>query len=50
MGILGLNKLLADVAPNAVKYSEIKNYFGRSVSNFFAYSVSLLDLKQTSAF
>ncbi|KAK6635933.1 Elongation of fatty acids protein 2 [Polyplax serrata] len=32
MGILGLNKLLADVAPNAVKYSEIKNYFGRKIA------------------
>lgn len=28
MGILGLSKLIADIAPMAVKESEIKHYFG----------------------
>jgi hypothetical protein len=28
MGILGLSKLIADIAPVAVKESEIKHYFG----------------------
>lgn len=28
MGILNLSKLIADVAPQAVKEMEIKNYFG----------------------
>ena len=28
MGILGLSKLIADVAPFAIKENEIKNYFG----------------------
>lgn len=28
MGILGLSKLIADIAPQAVKECEIKNYFG----------------------
>lgn len=28
MGILGLSKLIADIAPQAVKEMEIKNYFG----------------------
>jgi len=28
MGILGLSKLIADIAPIAVKESEIKHYFG----------------------
>lgn len=28
MGILGLSKLIADIAPFAIKESEIKNYFG----------------------
>ncbi|PSN35788.1 Flap endonuclease 1 [Blattella germanica] len=32
MGILGLSKLIADIAPIAVKESEIKNYFGRKVA------------------
>ncbi|XP_066946347.1 flap endonuclease 1 [Macrobrachium rosenbergii] len=32
MGILGLSKLIADVAPSAVKENEIKNYFGRKVA------------------
>ncbi|KAI5631761.1 XPG i-region domain-containing protein [Phthorimaea operculella] len=32
MGILGLSKLIADVAPQAVKEMEIKNYFGRKIA------------------
>jgi hypothetical protein len=28
MGILGLSKLIADIAPIAVKESAIKHYFG----------------------
>lgn len=28
MGIIGLSKLIADIAPHAVKEMEIKNYFG----------------------
>lgn len=28
MGILGLSKLIADIAPSAIKENEIKNYFG----------------------
>lgn len=32
MGILGLSKLIADVAPTAVKENEMKNYFGRKVA------------------
>ena len=32
MGILGLSKLIADVAPTAIKENEIKNYFGRKVA------------------
>lgn len=28
MGILGLSKLIADIAPQAIKESDIKNYFG----------------------
>lgn len=28
MGILGLSKLIADVAPSAIKENEMKNYFG----------------------
>ncbi|XP_037953942.1 flap endonuclease 1-like [Teleopsis dalmanni] len=32
MGILGLSKLIADVAPFAMKDNEIKNYFGRKVA------------------
>ena len=33
MGILGLSKLVADVAPSAIKENEIKNYFGRFVQH-----------------
>lgn len=29
MGILGLSKLIADIAPAAIKESEIKHYFGK---------------------
>lgn len=29
MGILGLSKLIADVAPGSIKENEIKNYFGK---------------------
>lgn len=32
MGILGLSKLIADVAPAAIKENEIKNFFGRKVA------------------
>lgn len=32
MGILGLSKLVADIAPYAVKEGEIKNYFGRKIA------------------
>ncbi|XP_022913781.2 flap endonuclease 1 [Onthophagus taurus] len=32
MGILNLSKLLADIAPNAIKENEIKNYFGRKIA------------------
>jgi len=32
MGILGLSKLVADVAATAIKENEIKNYFGRKVA------------------
>ncbi|XP_063237090.1 flap endonuclease 1 [Bacillus rossius redtenbacheri] len=32
MGILGLAKIIADIAPFAVKENEIKNYFGRKVA------------------
>jgi len=32
MGIKDLSKLIADVAPNAIKKNEIKNYFGRKVA------------------
>ncbi|XP_054738864.1 flap endonuclease 1 [Anastrepha obliqua] len=32
MGILGLAKLIADIAPAAIKENEIKNYFGRKVA------------------
>lgn len=32
MGILNLAKLLADVAPQAIKEYELKTYFGKYVS------------------
>lgn len=36
MGILGLAKLIADVAPNAVKETDLKNYFGElSIKSLF---------------
>ncbi|KAG5307025.1 FEN1 endonuclease, partial [Acromyrmex insinuator] len=32
MGILGLSKLIADVAPEAIKERELKHYFGRKIA------------------
>ena len=32
MGIKDLSKLIADVAPKAIKKNEMKNYFGRKVA------------------
>lgn len=32
MGIQGLTKLIADIAPWAIKETEIKNYFGRKIA------------------
>lgn len=32
MGILGLSKLLADIAPHVIKETDIKTYFGRKVA------------------
>ncbi|KAG6803053.1 flap endonuclease 1 [Apis mellifera caucasica] len=32
MGILGLAKLIADIAPNAIKEQELKHYFGRKIA------------------
>ncbi|XP_039481952.1 flap endonuclease 1 [Drosophila santomea] len=32
MGILGLSKLIADLAPQAIRESEMKNFFGRKVA------------------
>jgi len=32
MGILGLSKLIADIAPSAIKENEMKNFFGRKVA------------------
>ncbi|CAD6238373.1 GSCOCG00008451001-RA-CDS [Cotesia congregata] len=32
MGILGLSKVIADIAPSAIKESELKHYFGRKVA------------------
>lgn len=32
MGILGLTKLIADIAPQAIRESEIKHYFGRKIA------------------
>ncbi|XP_003705323.1 flap structure-specific endonuclease 1 [Megachile rotundata] len=32
MGILGLAKLIADIAPHAIKEKELKHYFGRKVA------------------
>lgn len=31
MGITGLSKLIADIAPFAVKDGELKNYFGKKL-------------------
>lgn len=30
MGILGLAKLIGDIAPHAIKENEFKNYFGKA--------------------
>ncbi|XP_043588400.1 flap endonuclease 1 [Bombus pyrosoma] len=32
MGILGLSKLIADIAPSAIKEQELKHYFGRKIA------------------
>lgn len=32
MGIQGLSKLIADIAPFAIKEKEIKNFFGRKIA------------------
>jgi hypothetical protein len=32
MGITGLAKLIADIAPHVIKENEIKNYFGRKIA------------------
>lgn len=32
MGILGLSKVIADIAPQAIKEGEIKNFFGRKIA------------------
>ncbi|XP_012281088.1 flap endonuclease 1 [Orussus abietinus] len=32
MGILGLSKLIADIAPHAIKEQELKHYFGRKIA------------------
>lgn len=32
MGILGLSKLIADLAPQAIRESEIKNFFGKKLN------------------
>ncbi|XP_017839554.1 flap endonuclease 1 [Drosophila busckii] len=32
MGILGLSKLIADLAPQAIRENELKNFFGRKVA------------------
>lgn len=32
MGILGLSKLIADAAPQSIKESELKHYFGRKIA------------------
>jgi len=33
MGITGLAKLIADIAPNAIKENEIKHHFGELSNN-----------------
>jgi len=42
MGILGLAKLIADVAPHAIKEGEIKNFFGNKNVNFFSFLLNNL--------
>lgn len=39
MGILGLSKLISDVAPGAVKESEIKHYFGKYILLKLQYTI-----------
>lgn len=34
MGILGLSKVIADIAPQAIKEGEIKNFFGKFYNKF----------------
>lgn len=34
MGILGLSKLIADAAPQSIKESELKHYFGEFFLDF----------------
>lgn len=46
MGILGLTKLLADVAPNALKENEIKNYFGKFIFHFLAFKIPLFQVEK----
>lgn len=36
MGITGLAKLIADIAPNAIKENEIKNHFGKLLGDLGA--------------
>lgn len=35
MGILGLSKLIADLAPGAMKESELKHYFGKNLIKIY---------------
>lgn len=44
MGILGLSKLIADVAPSAIKENEMKNYFGELPSAVGVFFVCLFVL------
>lgn len=45
MGILGLSKLIADIAPFAIKESDIKNYFGKRIF-YITYIIIFLVLEQ----
>ncbi|GBP95691.1 Flap endonuclease 1 [Eumeta japonica] len=42
MGIFGLSKLIADIAPHAVKESEIKHYFGHQLTSIDGETTSLM--------
>lgn len=44
MGILGLSKLIADVAPFAIKENEIKNYFGEYYNRFIVCNTQYLSI------